>query len=128
MSLLIENILSKNFVEANTIFKEKMNMICERIISEYKKIITDDIYNITEDSKFQIVKYRIRGNKVQKRVKVSTKKGYSIKNGRLVQLSAQEMIRRRMGARSARIKRRIHIMQALKKRKFALRKRRALGL
>jgi hypothetical protein len=110
-------------------FESKINSICENIIAEYKELLSDDMFNLVENSsKFKIVKYRIRGNKVQKRVKVSTRKGYSIKGGRLVQLSAQEMIRRKMGARHARIKRRIHIMQSLKKRKFALRKRTALGL
>jgi hypothetical protein len=76
----------------------------------------------------KLVKIRIRGGKVQRRKKVSGVKGYTMRGGRMIRMSAQERRNRKMAARRSKFKRRAKLGQALRKRKMSLRRRGSLGL
>lgn len=79
------------------------------------------------EANFRIVKARIRGGKVQRRRKVSTRPGYTIRGGRLVRMTSAERQKRKMAARRSKAKRRAKLSRALQKRKMSLRRRRSLG-
>jgi hypothetical protein len=81
-----------------------------------------------EEARVKIVRARVRGGKVQRRKKVSTVKGYTVRGGKLVKMSTKEKMDRKRGARRAKVKRRAKLARALIKRKRSLRKRKALGL
>lgn len=70
---------------------------------------------------------RIRGGKVQRRKKVSTKKGYTYRGGKLVRMSPAERRRRKLGQRRGARKRKAKKATALRKRKRTMRKRKSLG-
>ncbi len=102
----------------------------------FKQFIGEDIENIDEKinnniqhmGRINLYKIRIRAGKVQRRVKRSAIKGYTIKGGRLVKMSSSERMKRKKGARRAKIKRRAHKSQIAKHRKISIRKRHSLGL
>jgi len=78
--------------------------------------------------RIKIVKVRIRGGKVQRRKKVSNVKGYKLKGTRLVRMSSQERMHRKMAARKARVKRRAKMARAIMKRKRTMMRRHSMGL
>jgi len=81
-----------------------------------------------QEASFKIVKARVRGGKIQRRKKVSTRPGYTFRGGKLVRMSPAERRRRKMGARRGKIKRRSKMNRANMKRARSNRKRNALGL
>lgn len=80
------------------------------------------------EARYKIVKARIRNGKIQRRKKVSTVKGYTIRGGQLKRLSPTERRNRRMGQRRGKIKRRAERSRIRIKMQRSLRKRRNLGL
>ncbi len=74
------------------------------------------------------IRVRVRNGKIQRNVKVSNVKGFTIRGGKLVRMSATERLHRKRGARRGKIKRRAKLARALLKRKRSLRRRHAMGL
>ena len=89
---------------------------------------TLDEANITRMGRTKLVRVRIRGGKVQRRKKVSAVKGYTLRGGKMVRMSAQERMHRKRAARKSKFKRRAKLRQALRKRKMSLRRRNSMGL
>lgn len=84
--------------------------------------------NVTKSGRTKLIRIRIRNGKIQRRKKVSAVKGYTIRGGKMIRMSSKERMDRKRGARKAKIKRRSHKAQALRKRKMSMRKRHNLGL
>lgn len=84
--------------------------------------------NVQRSGRTKIYRIRIRNGKIQRRKKVSAVKGYTIRGGKLIRMSTKERMDRKRGARRAKVKRRAHRAQALRKRRMSLRKRHNLGL
>ena len=84
--------------------------------------------NVMKLGRTKVVKVRIRGGKVQRRKKLSAVKGFTLRGGKLVRMSPAERIRRKMGARKAKVKRRAKLARSLIKRRRSLMKRKSLGL
>ncbi len=78
--------------------------------------------------RIKIVNVRIRGGKVQRRKKVSNVQGYKLKGTRLVRMSTQERMHRKMAARKAKVKRRAKMARAIMKRKRTMMRRHSMGL
>ena len=83
---------------------------------------------LTEAPRIKIVKVRFRNGKIQRRKRVSAVKGYTIRGGRLVRMSQQEKMHRKMGARRGKIKRRAKMARAIMNRKRTMRRRHAMGI
>lgn len=96
------------------------------ITEAVKEIIAEA--NIQKMGRKKLIRARVRGGKVQRRKVLSAVKGYTIRGGRLVRISPSEKLRRKMGARRAKVKRRAKLARALIRRKRSLRKRASLGL
>lgn len=154
MTNLVEKIINKEYDSANQIFESKINEIVETKLLEMKKATAvkmeqmsvgptraeklktgvleeDDIeeeQELDEASRFKIVKARIRGGKIQRRRKVATQAGFTMRGGRITRMSAAERRRRKMGQRRGKLKRKAKLSRALMKRKRSLMKRRSIGL
>jgi hypothetical protein len=74
------------------------------------------------------IRSRIRGGKIQRNIKRSGVKGYALRGGKLVRMSAAEKLHRRMGARKGKLKRRAKAARSLIKRLRSLKRRDSLGL
>jgi hypothetical protein len=84
--------------------------------------------NVQKMGRKKLIRLRIRGGKVQRRKQFSAVKGYTIRKGKMVRIPPSERLKRKLGARRAKIKRRAKMARALLKRKRSLVKRRSLGL
>jgi hypothetical protein len=91
-------------------------------------MFTFDEFLTEAGPRIKIVKVRLRGGKVQRRKKVSNVKGYKLKGTRLVRMSSQERMHRKMAARKARVKRRAKMARAIMKRKRTMMRRHSMGL
>ena len=138
---IVSSIINSRYSDAKKLLETRIEEIFYEKLEEIKERLVDEIYGDYEDSldesilhntqkigRAKLIKIRIRGGKVQRRKKLSTVKGYTIRNGRMVRMSTTELRNRRMGARKAKIKRRSKMNQILRKRKVSLRKRRNIGL
>jgi len=141
MMSIVSSIINSRYSDAKKLLETRIEEIFYEKLEEIKERLVDEIYGDYEDSldesilhntqkigRAKLIKIRIRGGKVQRRKKLSTVKGYTIRNGRMVRMSTTELRNRRMGARKAKIKRRSKMNQILRKRKVSLRKRRNIGL
>lgn len=80
------------------------------------------------EANFKIVRARVRGGKIQRKKKVSTRPGYTIRGGKLVRMSSKERQKRKMAARKGKVKRKAKMARAMMKRKRSMRKRASLGV
>lgn len=137
MNDFVSKLLSENLIEAKNILnetlkeiiKEKLNQVKLRISAEmYESIDLDEAKNVTKQGRTKTIRVRIRNGKVQRRKKMSAIKGYTIRGGKLVRMSAAERRHRKAGARKAKNKRRAKLRQALRKRRMSLKKRKAMGI
>jgi len=76
------------------------------------------------------IRFRTVGGKIvaQRRVKRSAVKGFTLRGGKLVRMSASERMRRKRGQRRGALKRRSKMARARMKRMRTMRRRQALGL
>ena len=72
------------------------------------------------------IRVRVRAGKVQRNVRRSNIKGYTLRGGRLVRMSTQERLHRKRAARRAKVKRRAKMGRALMKRRRSLRRLNAM--
>jgi hypothetical protein len=134
---LVEAILSGNLVEARELLSTRINEIIEEKLHQIKLRTVAEDYdtdldlleaNVMKMGRTKLIRLRVRNGKVQRRKKFSTAPGYTIRGGRLVRMSATERMRRKRGARRAKIKIKTKRNQILRKRNISLRKRRAMGI
>ena len=139
---IIESIILDDFNSANEGLSESFVEILKNKLSEAKKIVAAkygvaelaealesiDEANVTKMGRLKMIKARIRGGKVQRRVKKSAVPGLTLRGGKLVRMSPSEKRARKMGARRGKIKRRAKLARALMKRRRSLMKRKAMGL
>jgi hypothetical protein len=139
---LVESILENNLAKANESLSESFVDILRDKLLEAKKIVaakhgvaelSEALQNASEETleeapRIKLIKARIRGGKVERRVRKSAVKGMTLRGGKLVRMSASERRARMMGARKAKIKRRAKLARALQKRKRSMMKRKALGV
>ena len=82
----------------------------------------DELNEELDEASFKKVT-RIRGGKIQRRVKVAAKKGYTVRDGKVVRMKASEKLKRKKGAKIAARKRKAKSAQIMRKRKKSLRLR-----
>jgi hypothetical protein len=71
---------------------------------------------------------RIRAGKVQRRKIVSLRPGYKVQDGKLVRMTSQERMHRKMAQRKAARKRQPLLSRILRKRAMSIRKRKSAGI
>lgn len=134
---LVEALLSDDLVSARELLSARINEIIEEKLQQIKLRTVAEDYdtdldlleaNVIRMGRTKLIRLRVRGGKVQRRKKFSSAPGYTIRGGRLVRMSAIERMRRKRGARRAKVKIKTKRSQILRKRKISLRKRRAMGL
>lgn len=103
---------------------DRLDQIAEAKLEAYKVMVALAL----DEANFKVVKARVRGGKIQRKRKVSTRKGYTFRGGKLVRMSSAERLRRKRGARKGRTKRKAKMARAMMKRKRSLRKRKSLGV
>lgn len=151
---LINSIANRDFVEADSLVSETVELIMAKKLEEAKKMcaakmtteqgldataaelrrkdVVEEEEELDEEqldeARIKIIKARIRGGKIQRRKKVSNIAGMTLRGGKLQRMSPAERRRRKMGAKRAVRKKAGKMSRILMKRQRSLRKRKALGL
>lgn len=111
---------------------EKLDKLANERLDYLKECIRDILSegnpNVIKSGRTKIIRVRVRGGKVQRRKKFSAVKGFTLRGGKLVRMTAKEKMKRRISQRKAKVKRKAKKARALLKRKRSLRKRASLGL
>jgi hypothetical protein len=138
VSKLLSNQLNEAKEDLNTrinsLIDEKLNQIKLKVASDlYEEIgvevtLEEGIRNVLKTGRTKVVRVRIRKGKIQRRTKLSSVKGWTIRGGKLTRMSPIERRNRKMAAKRSKFKRRAKLRQSLRKRQMSLRKRRAMGL
>lgn len=133
----LENILNKNYVKAKEEIFAKMNELREQKLNSLKKIVAENLIeedenlneaNVVRQGRVKLIRVRIRGGKVQRRVKKSAIKGFTLRAGKLKRITAVQRLKMKRVQKRAAIKRRAKKSIALMKRKRSMRKLKALGV
>lgn len=88
----------------------------------------DELKAALSEANFKIVRARVRGGKIQRKRKVATRPGYTIRGGKLVRMSSSERLKRKMAVRKGKAKRKAKMARSMMKRKRSMRKRQSLGV
>jgi len=134
----IENILNRNYIKAKEEIFARMNEMFERKLFALKKIVAENFIeetdeeineaNIVRQGRVKLIRVRIRGGKVQRRVKKSAVKGFTLRGGKLKRITAMQKIKMKRVQKRAAVKRRAKMSRAIQKRKRSIRKLRAMGV
>lgn len=127
----IHSIESGDALTASNIFMEKMYQRIEDLAEEAKIRLAHEMFEMIDEGnvnygRTKMVFGRIRNGKLQRKKKLSTVKGYTMRGGRLTRMSAQEKLHRKMAQRRSKYKRKIKMVQSLRKRKISLIRRKAM--
>ena len=132
---LIDEILDGELAEAKETLHDRISELFYQKLEELKsKVAKDfDVISIAEAGVYKMgrekdIRIRIRRGKLQRNVIKSATAGYVYRGGKLVRMTPMERRHRRMAARTAKYKRRQGMQQSIRKRKVALRRRKALGV
>lgn len=137
MTNIVANILTNNFSVAKEGILAKIASLLENKLDGIKKQLAFETYgelteylqgNVQKMGRTKMVRVRVRQGKVQRRKKIATQPGYTVRNGKIIRMTAQERRNRRLAARKAKIKRRSKKSQMLRKRRLSLRKRLSMGI
>lgn len=88
--------------------------------------VANEIQFLKEAGTFKIVN-RVRKGKIERRRKVSTRKQYTYRGGKLVRMSAQERRRRKISQRRGARKRKGKIASINRKKRISVRRTKRLG-
>lgn len=119
---------------AKALISQKLNRLVEEKIAQHRVVIVDQVYgplseaNVMRQGRTLLIRRRIRKGKLQRNVRKSAVKGFTLRAGKLKRIPVAKRIRARMVQRRAARKRKAHLQQSLRKRKLSLRKRKAMGI
>lgn len=128
-------IAQARFAEATPIVLEAMNRLREQKYTLLRKIVGEAIWgryldeaNRMKQGRTVLIRRRIRQGKVQRNIRKSAVKGFTLRAGKITRIPAAKRIHMRITQRRAARKRKAHLQMSLRKRKLSMRKRKALGI
>ena len=120
---------------------EQLDRLLSQKLERYKRYLlesmaqewTASIDDLTEadvmkQGRTQLIRRRIRKGKLQRNIRKSNVKGYTLKGKKLVRIGSAQRLKMKRGARRGALKRRGKMMSSLRKRKLSLRKRKTMGI
>jgi hypothetical protein len=103
-------------------------MLIQESLEKIRKAIENEEETALLEARVRIVKARVRGGKIQRRVKVAAQQGYIMKGGKAVKEKASERLRRKIAQKRGARKRKAKAARAKIARMRSMRKRKSLGL
>lgn len=126
------------FSDASTIVRLALNTLVEQKMSVLRKIVGETIWgtyqthldeaNVMRQGRTLVIRRRIRRGKVQRMVRKSAVKGFTLRRGKITRIPVAKRIKMRITQRRAARKRKAHLQTTLRKRKLSMRKRKAMGI
>jgi hypothetical protein len=84
--------------------------------------------NIVKTGRVKLIRRRIRAGKLQRNIRKSSVKGWTLRGKKLVRIPAAKRVRMRIIAKRSARKRKGKLQNILRKRRQSLRKRKAMGI
>jgi len=147
MKDFVAKLLSKDAVSAKSILGERIKSLVDEKLNQLKMRVAMELFedigtevelvesfgtvrrsSITKMGRTKVIRVRVRQGKIQRRIKKSAIKGYTVRGGKLVRMSPAEKRHRQLAVRRSKFKRRAKLKIALRKRRMSLRKRGAMGI
>ena len=131
----IDEILEGELSEAKLTLENRIEELFYQKLEELRLKVAKsfDAISIAEANVYKMgreknIRIRIRKGKIQRRITKSATPGYVYRGDKLVRMTPMERRHRRMAARTAKFKRRHELQQSVRKRRVALKRRKALGV
>lgn len=131
-------ILTGRGAEAKPIMLRALGVIAEKKLAILKKVVGNvvceevqekiDEANRMRQGRTVLIRRRIRKGKLQRNIRRSAVKGFTLRRGKITRIPVAKRIHMRIVQRRAARKRKAHLQQTLRKRKLSMRKRKALGI
>jgi hypothetical protein len=126
------------FAEVAPIVTLALTKIAEQKISVLRGVIGESVFGrapvgLTEANRMRqgrtvLIRRRIRKGKLQRNIRRSAVKGFTLRHGKITRIPVAKRIHMRIVQKRASRKRKAHLQQTLRKRKLSMRKRKALGI
>jgi len=130
MSKLVQALIVGNLTEAKLLFQQEMANRVAQKLQEEREVLGQVLCegDVLKRGRTLLIRRRIRKGQVQRNIRRSAIKGFTLKAGRLTRIPASRRIKMKLKARKAARKRQAKMQTILRKRKFSLRKRKAMGI
>jgi hypothetical protein len=129
-------------VDNPSLFKAVLLKTLDRILEEreysWKKAIAEEIFplelepldegNIVKSGRIKLIRRRIRKGKLQRNIRKSAVKGWTLRGKKLIRIPAAKRVRMRIVAKRSARKRKGKLQNILRKRRMSLRKRKSMGI
>ena len=122
------------FGEVGPIIARALSNIAEQKLSILRKVIGESVFGGLEEAnrmrqgRTVLIRRRIRKGKLQRNIRRSAVKGFTLRRGKITRIPVAKRIHMRIVQKRASRKRKAHLQSTLRKRKLSLRKRKALGI
>jgi len=128
---IIEHIIKGNLEEAKSlIFEQLANSIAKKLASR-RRIIGTQFFkeaNTVRMGRTKLIRRRIRKGKVQKNVRKSAVKGYTLQAGKLRRITAIQRVHMSRTQKRAARKRKTHMRTTVRKRARSILRRKTMGI
>lgn len=128
---MIKDIISEQFDNAKIKIREKLDEIIAIKFASLTKTIGERILdeaNVIRQGRTKLIRRRIRKGKLQRNIRKSAVKGFTLRRGKLKRITAMQKIKMRRVQKRAAIKRRAHMQSTLRKRRRSLMRRKTMGI
>jgi len=119
------------FSDAKSLITASLDQIIEKKLAVLRKVIAESMFteaNRMRQGRVVLIRRRIRKGKLQRNIRRSAIKGFTLRHGKITRIPVAKRIHMRIVQKRAARKRKSHMQQTLRKRKLSMRKRRALGI
>jgi hypothetical protein len=119
--------------EAKSAVHKVLEGLCDSKLTECREgvgalLIEMPSRNRMKQGRTILIRRRIRKGKLQRNIRRSAVKGFTVRRGKIYRIPVAKRIHMRIVQKRASRKRKAHMQQTLRKRKLSLRKRKALGI
>jgi hypothetical protein len=130
---IVALIASGQLAEAKSAVHKVIEGLCEEKLAECREdvgaLLTEmPSRNRMKQGRTILIRRRIRKGKLQRNIRRSAVKGFTVRRGKITRIPVAKRIHMRIVQKRASRKRKAHMQQTLRKRKLSLRKRKALGI
>lgn len=119
------------FIDAGNFITATLSRLVEQKLTVLRRVIGATMFaeaNRMRQGRVILIRRRIRKGKVQRMIRKSAVKGFTLRRGKITRIPAAKRIHMRITQRRAARKRRAHMQQTLRKRKLSMRKRKSYGI
>jgi hypothetical protein len=130
---IVALIASGRLAEAKAAVHDTIAKLCEAKLAECRKDVGAMLVEMPSRNRMKqgrtiLIRRRIRKGKLQRNIRRSAVKGFTVRRGKIYRIPVAKRIHMRIVQKRASRKRKAHMQQTLRKRKLSLRKRKALGI